>query len=161
MLAFAVYLIKQGAAGVQVHPDGEHAKVFDMPAWFKGRQFVFAHAGGPLYAGAYSSGDVSITIKSRAGIGDVVASVNGRNIIAECKGGVINSNHAGQKSRLRRGLCEVIGLLMAREQGDDRHIAVVPRHPETERLARRMRERVKRAGIEIALVDGTGAVQFI
>jgi hypothetical protein len=77
------------------------------------------------------------------------------------EGGIANTRHSGQLSKLRRGLCEVVGLLMARPLKDERHVAVVPATPETEKVARRMLPRAMAAGIEIALVDENGCVSFI
>lgn len=77
-------------------------------------------------------------------------------IIAECKGGIVNTSHAGQKSRLRKGLCEAVGLLMARDKGG-RPVAVVPKTETTLKLAQKL-ARARDAGIEIALVDERGNV---
>ena len=85
------------------------------------------------------------------GLGDVV----GGNITAECKGGVLNSTHAGQTSRLRKGLNETIGQSMTSEIVEGkRQFAVVPKAPASEALAKRISARCRKAGIEIALVDG-------
>jgi hypothetical protein len=92
---------------------------------------------------------------------DVVAVLAGQTMVGECKGGVINSRHAGQVSRLRRGLCEIIGLLMARPLEAERHVAIVPATETTRRLATRMLPRLKPAGIEVALVYGDGSVEFL
>ena len=157
MLAFALHLVAEGAEHVAVQPDGEHGKRFGIAEWFQRRGYAFHHYGGDVkYAGVYSLKRHRMSIKLQAGVGDVSASVAGRRVVAECKGGVINTKHAGQVSRLRKGLCEAVGLLMAREQGDDRHVAVVPEHPATERLARKMIARARAAGSEIALVDRNG-----
>ena len=79
--------------------------------------------------------------------------------MAECKGGIVNTRHAGQTSRLRQGLCETIGLSLASPAIEGRRqFAVVPRTKVTESLARRMAARAGSAGIEIALVDGRGNV---
>jgi hypothetical protein len=59
--------------------------------------------------------------------------------VAECKGGVINTKHPGQQSRLRQGLCETIGLSLASPfTKDRRQFVVVPRTKVTENLAQRM-----------------------
>jgi hypothetical protein len=50
---------------------------------------------------------------------------DGFSIIAECKGGIVNTQHSGQTSRLRKGLCEAVGLLIANPKGG-RQVAVVP-----------------------------------
>lgn len=71
----------------------------------------------------------------------------------------MNTRHAGQKGRLRKGLCEAIGQLMTipRASGG-RQVAVVPHTETTLRLAQRLASRAKDAGIEIALVDERGNV---
>jgi hypothetical protein len=79
-------------------------------------------------------------------------------IVAECKGGIINTKHSGQKSRLRKGLCETVGLLMTRSLEGERQFAVVPRTNDTETLAKRMNARCNDAGIRIILLEGDGCV---
>lgn len=93
-------------------------------------------------------------------IRDVVAYANDHTVVAECKGGVINTRHAGQVSRLRSGLCEVVGLLMSRAPNAERHIAVVPNAIVTARLAETMAQRCKITGIEIALINEESSVVF-
>ncbi|HJP67632.1 MAG TPA: hypothetical protein VJ846_01925, partial [Sphingomicrobium sp.] len=62
-------------------------------------------------------------------------------------------------SRLRQGLCEVIGLSLATPFAEGRRqFAVVPRTKVTRALAERMAARALSAGIEIALVDARGNV---
>lgn len=76
------------------------------------------------------------------------------------KGGIINTRHSGQVSRLYRGLCETVGLLMASET-PGRQVAVVPYTEGTLRLAKRMAARCAQADIEIALVGRKGEVTDI
>ncbi len=45
----------------------------------------------------------TIIVNPKSGLGDVLADIEGRSYVAECKGGVINSKHAGQLFRLRKG----------------------------------------------------------
>jgi hypothetical protein len=91
-----------------------------------------------------------------------VADVEGKSFVAECKGGIINSKHAGQLSRLRKGLCEAIGLSLSVPLAKgQRQFAVVPRTPVTETLAGRIINRAKAVGVEIALVDGLGNVSEV
>jgi hypothetical protein len=87
----------------------------------------------------------------------VVAEVGDHIISAECKGGIINTRHPGQVSRLYKGLCETVGLLMA-TPSSGRQVAVVPYTESTMRLATRLAPRCALAGIEIALVMGNSAV---
>ena len=77
-------------------------------------------------------------------------------IVAECKGGIINTRHPGQKSRLRSGLCEAVGLLMAHEMNGDRLFAVVPDTEDTRRLAERIRPRCVSVGINVILMREDG-----
>jgi hypothetical protein len=101
----------------------------------------------------------SIIVNPSPGRGDVAADIAGRSFVAECKGGVINTRHPGQVSRLRRGLCEAVGLLLSKEALEGtRQFAVVPLTPATERLALQMAPRAAKAAIEIALVDAQGGV---
>ena len=63
-------------------------------------------------------------------------------------------------SRLYKGLCETVGMLMATPtQG--RQVAVVPFTASTLRLAERLAPRCAIAGIEIALVGGRGEVMDV
>jgi hypothetical protein len=72
-------------------------------------------------------------------------------------GGIINTRHPGQVSRLYKGLCETVGLLVA-NPSPGRQIAVVPRTEGTLKLAQRLAPRCALAGIEIALVGSRGEV---
>lgn len=162
MVAFGMYLLEQGATEIRLHPDGEHLKRYDPRAALQQHGFrQVSQQGRTPYGGIYTRGTQSVTIIPRPGLGDVVTELNGRMLLAECKGGVVNSRHAGQVSRLRRGLCEAIGLLMTRARSDERHVAVVPRTDATVAIARRTADRAAAAGIEIALVDGAGNVEFV
>lgn len=75
---------------------------------------------------------------------------------------MLNTTHPGQLSRLRQGLYETVGLSLATPIVEGRHqFAVVPKTRATEALAARMAARAREAGIEIALVDGQGAVSVV
>jgi hypothetical protein len=114
--------------------------------------------GSTAYGGRYTRADgVVIVIHPKSGRGDVSATLPRGKLAAECKGGVINSRHAGQVSRLYRGLCETVGLLMA-SPSPGRQVAVVPYTEQTLRLATRLKTRCVQAGIEIALVKSRGEV---
>ena len=114
--------------------------------------------GSTTYGGVYRNPDgQTITVHPKSGFGDVVAEVGEHVILAECKGGIINSRHPGQVSRLYRGLCEAVGLLMA-TPSQGRQVAVVPLTESTLRLAERLAPRCALAGIEIALVGRRGEV---
>ena len=71
--------------------------------------------GGPYRDRRYEKGKRSLSVSLQSGMGDVVGELDGIKIVAECKGGIINTKHPGQKSKLRQGLREAVGLLMSRE----------------------------------------------
>jgi hypothetical protein len=160
MLAYAMHLLRtEKTTEVHVHPDGMHGKQFDLSAWLKRQGFrLVSRLGKTAYGGTYSdaSGRM-IVINPRSGQGDVTATVGGGSIWAECKGGIINTTHAGQVSKLYRGLCETVGLLMA-TPAHGRQVAVVPHTERTFRLAKRLAPRCNQAGIELALVKSDGQV---
>lgn len=161
MLAFAMHLFYLGAGKVSIHPDGEHGKRFEIQAWLVAHGFIWGHGWGTTsYAGQYSNGNRILEVHVKPGYGDVVAMIEGRSVIAECKGGIINTRHAGQVSRLRKGLHEATGQLLARSGDGEINIAVVPSTITTRDLATKMSQRANRAGIAIALVSATGAVEY-
>lgn len=163
MIAYAMHLLRwEGAQHVRIHPDGEHGKQFDFAGWLGRRGFrKVSTLGTTAYGGAYeNSAGQTITVNPRSGLGDVVAEVGNLIISAECKGGIINTRHPGQASRLYKGLCETVGMLMATPtQG--RQVAVVPLTASTLRLAERLAPRCALAGIEIALVGSRGEVMDV
>lgn len=160
MIAYAMHLLRtQGAQHVWIHPDGEHGKQFDFSRWLERRQFrKISTIGATAYSGVYEhSAGQTITVNPRSGLGDVVAEIGDYVISAECKGGVINTRHSGQVSRLYKGLCETVGMLMATPtQG--RQVADGPFTADTLRLAERLAPRCALAGIEIAPVGSHGEV---
>lgn len=158
MLAYAMHLMREeGAPEVRVHPDGEHAKQFDLGGWLARRAFAkLSVIGSTHYGGVYRNAlGQTVVIDPRSGRGDVVAEVDGITVSAECKGGMIDTKHPGQVSRLYKGLCEVIGMLMAVPAGG-RQVAVVPLTDGTRRLAERLAPRCTLAGIEIVLMGRHG-----
>jgi hypothetical protein len=164
MLAFAMHLLQQrGSSGlVHIHPDGEHAKIFDIVGFLGRAGFALAEPlGTTAYGGRYVNGDQTIVVRPASGLGDVLGEVAGRRVIAECKGGVVNTTHAGQKSRLRKGLSELIGQLMVLPVDGARQIAVLPNTSDTARLAQRLVARCSLAGIELALVEVDGAIRYV
>ena len=165
MLAVASWLFDgEGAQTVRISPDGMHARQFDIGGWLKVRGFEKINDRGTNPSGGrYTRGPHALEVDFRSGQGDVAADVDGGRIWVETKGGILNTTHSGQTSKLRRGLCEAVGMLMngSRIQGVDRLMAAVPRHRVTEKLARSMAGRCQAAGIGIALVSGTGSLQMI
>lgn len=163
MVAYAMHLLRtQNAQHVQVHPDGEHGKQFDFAGWLGRRDFVKTSSiGSTSYGGTYRNpAGQEITVNPKSGLGDVVAEVGNHVISAECKGGIINTRHPGQVSRLYKGLCETVGLLMA-TPSQGRQVAVVPFTESTLRLAERLAPRCALAGIEIALVGSRGEIRDV
>lgn len=167
MLAFAMHLLRTapGIEAVAIHPDGEHGKRFGFEAWLGKHGFTkISDTGKTSYGGLYrSAAGTTLTVHPASGLGDVVAKcANGVTYVVECKGGIVNTRHPGQVSRLRKGLCEAVGLSLARAIEDGtQQFAVVPHTHTTEELARRMAIRVRAAGIRIALVDGEGRITEI
>jgi hypothetical protein len=160
MLAYSMHLLRTvpGLAKIELHPDGEHAKRFEIARWLNARGFSLKESQGTTsWCGTYVNDKQVIVVTSIPGKGDVVALTPDGVILAECKGGIVNTRHSGQVSRLRKGLCEAVGLLMATSQSG-RQVAVVPQTETTLRLAQRMAPRAKSAGIEIALVNELGQV---
>lgn len=161
MLAFAWHLFDSypDIGLVEIHPDGQHGKSFDIRSWLEAREFALIKPQGrTAYGGTYKRGNQELLVTPKSGLGDVVGRFTSSTIIAECKGGVINSTHAGQVSRLRRGLCETVGQLMGRSGEGEKHFSVVPFTPVTQRLADTMRLRCAQAGIDIVLVREDGSV---
>ncbi len=160
MVAYAMHLLySERAREVRIHPDGEHGKQFDFSGWLERRGFLRkSRSGKTSYGGTYTDAEgLTITIDPKSGKGDVVAEVGNQIVSAECKGGIINTRHPGQLSRLYKGLCESVGLLMAKPSLG-RQVAVVPYTESTLRLAKRLAPRCALAGIELALVKSRGEV---
>lgn len=165
-LAFALFLLSEpGASGsVEVYPDGEHGKRFPIREFLEQNGFLLvAGMGSTTYGGTYRRGHQQLIVnpKSHHGRGDVVGTMDDRVVRAECKGGIINSRHSGARSRLRSGLCELIGQAIAMEDNGDRNIAVAPKTADSVRQAERIVQRCANAGIEIALISPDGSVDFI
>ena len=165
-LAFALYLLEHsdGCDEAEMYPDGEHAKRFDIPAFLKRRGYqLVSSIGGTQYGGVYSNGAKTLTVnpKSQHGRGDVVGRLGGLVVRAECKGGIVNSKHAGALSKVRSGFNELIGQTMSMPLDGSRHVAVLPKTCASLVQADRLQERCKAANIEIALVDVDGSVNFI
>lgn len=162
MLAVAMHMFRDGATRVELHPDGEHAKRFEIVSWLEAHNFTkTASFGSTAYGGTYARDGRSLIVAPTSGQGDVIGMIGGQAAWVECKGGVINSRHAGVTSRLRTGLQELIGILMARPEGPERQIAVIPFSSETVKQAMKLAPRARKAGIEIALVSDTGELTFV
>lgn len=163
MLAYSMHLLHTvpNLSRVELHPDGEHAKRFPIAKWLAARGFSLnVRHGSTDWCGTYVKDKQTIVVTSIPGKGDVVAVTSDGSILAECKGGIINTKHSGQLSRLRKGLCEAVGQLMGAEQ-TGRQVAVVPYTETTLRMAERMESRARIAGIEIALIDENGLIRDV
>ena len=161
MLAVAQWLFACGAEKICLHPDGMHIPQFDICGWLKNEGFEKVAAKGKTRdAGTHARNHHTLVVEFSPGWGDVVGDVQGTRVVVEAKGGIINTQHSGQKSKLRKHLYEAVGMLLDGPDRADRLIAAVPRHPVTEKIARRMAERCRDAGIEIALVTEKGNVQL-
>ncbi|WP_245384591.1 hypothetical protein [Rhizobium leguminosarum] len=160
MVAYAMHLLRtEDTSHVRIHPDGEHGKQFDFSGWLERRGFQKASSlGSTAYGGEYRNViGQAITVNPKSGVGDVVADTPSGPISVECKGGIVNTRHPGQVSRLYKGLCETVGMLMA-TPATGRQVACVPLTEGTMRLAERLAPRCALAGIEIALVGSRGEV---
>ena len=163
MVAYAMHLLRtQGAWDVRVHPDGEHGKQFDFADWLLLCEFTkVSSLGSTTYGGVYRNlAGQTVTVHPKSGLGDVVAKLDDYHIAVECKGGIINTRRPGQVSRLYRGLCETVGMLMA-TPSQRRQVAVVPLTEGILRLAGRLAPHCALAGIEIALVGSRGEVMDV
>jgi hypothetical protein len=162
IVAFGLYLVDKGASEVELYPDGQHLTNFDIRTSLESRGFELTTPKGRTNSGGtYTRGSRQLEVTFKPGMGDVVASLNGKKVLAECKGGVINTEHTGQLSRLRRGLCEAVGQLVYRANEADRRIAVLPACRYTLELAQDWEKRARAVGIELALVDEMGKVSLI
>jgi hypothetical protein len=140
MMAYAMHLLRTlPAREVRVHPDGEHGKQFPFEDWLRGRGFERrTRTGKTSYGGRYEDGSKrSIVVNPKSVLGDVVAEANRLVVSAECKGAIINTRHSGQVSKLDKGLCEVVGRLLA-VPSPGRQVAVVPYTHATLRLATKL-----------------------
>lgn len=162
MLAFAMHLFTKGAGQVSIHPDGEHGKRFEIQAWLATHGFIWREGWGTTsYAGRYLNGNLVLEVHVKPGHGDVVATIDGQTVVAECKGGIVNTRHPGQLSRLRKGLHEAAGQLLTRSGKNEISVAVVPHTNTTRDLAIKMAPRANQAGNAIALISANGAVEFV
>ncbi|MET0531895.1 MAG: hypothetical protein ABW003_26785 [Microvirga sp.] len=114
--------------------------------------------GRNAWTGAYRRGDKTIRVHSRPGEGDVVATIDGRRIIAQCsKGPLARKPGRAEHSLFTTALGEALLFDIA---ADDIVVAAVPDTLVFRQLAQTWRSRplVRRAGIRIALVTRDGAI---
>jgi hypothetical protein len=137
------------------------AVIFDIGRFMAAtgwQQIKEPQVGRNAWTGAYQRGDKTIRVHSRPGEGDVVAMVNGRRIVAECRKGPLVRKPGSPGYPL---LMTALGqALLFEVSADDIVVAAVPDTPVFRRLAEAWRNRplVRRAGIRIALVARDGAV---
>ena len=136
------------------------AVVFDLAAHMEAQGWVAVDVstGRNPWTCTYGREGRTIRVHSRSGVGDVVARVGGRRIVAECKKGAAPGKPGSPERPL---LTSAIGqaLLLAVEP-DDLVVAAVPDTLVFRRLADAWRTRplVARSGIQIALVGRDGMV---
>ena len=137
------------------------ALVFDIGCFMAGtgwEQIKKPKVGRNPWTGAYQRGDKTIRVHSRPSEGDVVATIDGRRIVAECKkGSLVRKPGSPEYPLLTTALGEA---LLFDVSANDIVVAAVPDTPVFRKLAETWRSRplVRRAGIRIALVSRDGAV---
>jgi hypothetical protein len=165
-LAEFILSLPGSGAMASVALDGASIKVGDAVIFDIGRfmaatgwkQIKEPQVGRNAWTGAYRRGDKTIRVHSRPGEGDVVATVDGRRIVAECKKGPLIRKPGSPEYPL---LTTALGqALLFDVSANDIVVAAVPDTPGFQRLAEAWRNRplVRRAGIRIALVARDGAV---
>jgi hypothetical protein len=165
-LAEFILSLPGSGAMASVAIDGASIKVGDLLVFDIGRfmagtgweQIKEPQVGRNAWTGTYRRGDKTIRVHSRPGEGDVVATVDGRRIVAECKKGPLVRKPGSPEYPL---LTTALGqALLFHVAADDIVVAAVPDTPVFRKLAETWRSRplVRRAGIRIALVARDGAV---
>jgi hypothetical protein len=138
-----------------------NAVVFDIGhfmASMEWEQVKEPQVGRTAWAGAYRRGDKTIRVHSRPGEGDVVTTVEGRRIIAECQKGPLAHRAGSLEGSL---LTTALGqALLFDVSAADIVIAAVPDTPVFRRLVETWRKRplVRRAGIRLVLVARDGSI---
>jgi hypothetical protein len=167
-LRLAKFLLALPNSGAMASVAIDHASlmVADTVIFDIGRFLVSAEwepikasrVGRESWAGAYRRGDKAIRVHSRRGQGDVIATVGGRRIIAECKKGPLIRRSGNIEASL---LTAALGqALLFDVSAGDVVVAAVPDAPVFRSLAETWRHRalVRQAGIRIALVARDGTV---
>lgn len=110
------------------------------------------------WATFYRRRSATLEVHSRSGGGDVVTTISGRRVIAECKKGPLVKRPGSPEYPL---LTTALGQALLLSAGpDDIVVAAVPDTPAFRRIAEAWRRRpgVVRSGIQFALVDRSGTV---
>src|ERR1017187_5999051 len=100
MLAYGMHLLRTvpKLQEIHLHPDGEHGKRFEIVRWLLAQGFLLREAQGKTtYCGTFESGHQTIVVTSTPGKGDVVATTDDGTIVAECKGGILNTSHRSEE----------------------------------------------------------------
>jgi hypothetical protein len=164
MLAIAFHILNhpKGSGVATICPDGEHAKQFEIAAWLAQAGFRKEKSiGGTAYGGYYVKDGKTLIVNPRSGQYDVSGEIEGVRIGVECKGAIINSTHSGARSRNRKGICEVVGMLLAKSDDGIRQIAAVPSTVDARTMAERMAHRCNAAGIELVLLERDGGLTWV
>ena len=151
MLACAMHVLQtEDTCEASIDPDGQQNRQFPFADWLDRHGFTKASSIGTSACGGKrkSRNGQTVTVNPKSGLG-------ANDLVAECKGGSINSRHPGQRSRLRRGLCEAVGLSMTKPS-TGRQVAVVPETDSTLRLAGILAPWCVSTRIGIALVGNRG-----
>src|SRR5918993_3511604 len=125
------------------------AVIFDIGRFMAGtgwEQTKKPQVGRNAWTGTYRRGDKTIRVHSRPGEGNVVATIDGRRIVAQCtKGPLARKPGRAEHSLLTIALGEA---LLFDISGDDIVVAAVPDTPVFRMLAETWRRRplVRRAG---------------
>ncbi|MBJ6127535.1 hypothetical protein JAO75_19215 [Microvirga sp. BT325] len=165
-LAEFILSLPGSGAMASVAIDGASIKVGDAVIFDIGRfmaatgweQIKEPQVGRNAWTGTYRRGDKTIRVHSRPSEGDVVATVAGRRIVAECKKGPLVRKPGSPEYPL---LTTALGqALLFEVSADDIVVAAIPDTPVFRKLAESWRSRplVRRASIRIALVARNGAV---
>jgi hypothetical protein len=160
-LRLAEFILSLPGSGAMASVRVGDALVFDTGRFMAGtgwEQTKKPQVGRNAWTGAYQRGDKTIRVHSRPGEGDVVATIGGRRIVAECKKGPLVHKPGSPEAPL---LTTALGqALLFEVSADDIVVAAVPDTPVFRKLAESSRSRplFKRAGIRIALVARDGAV---
>jgi hypothetical protein len=165
-LAEFILSLPHSGAMASVAIDGASIKVGDsivfdigrFMAWTGWEQIREPQFGRSARTGAYRRNDKTIRVHSRPGEGDVVATIDGRRVVAQCKKGPLVRKPGGLEYAL---LTAALGqALLFDVSADDIVVTAVPDTPVFRKLAEIWRSRplVRRAGIHIALVARDGAV---
>jgi hypothetical protein len=165
-LAGFILALPGSGAMASVAIDGAGTKVgdaivFDIGRFMAGTGWEQVRApqiGRNAWTGVYRCGDKTIRVHSRTGEGDIVATVNGRRIVAECQKGRLVRTAGGREHSL---LTAALGqALLFDAAANDIVIVAVPDTLVFRRLAEAWRERplIRRAGIRIVLVGRDGSV---